>query len=820
MKSLLPLLLLSGVPLVAVDFANEVQPVFARKCVVCHGAGQQISGLRLDNGADAMKGGYSGAVIMPGKASASKLMERVTSAKEGFRMPPAGAPLTAPELAALKAWIDEGAAWPAGLTIGKGSTRKSNHWAFQPLWQGEMPAVKNTAWSKHPVDRFVLAKLEAQGFAPSPEAPKATLLRRVSLDLTGLPPTPALQREFLADTRPDAYERVVDKLLESPHYGERWARQWLDLARYADSDGYEKDLTRPHAWRWRNYVIEAFNSDKPFDRFTIEQLAGDLLPNATLEQKIATGFHRNTLINREAGVHRDEDRFDALVNRVNTTSTTWLGLTMGCSQCHDHKYDPISQREYYQGMAVFSGAKDVVMDAPMPGELGPWLASRAAYEKKREEIWRSAPIEEWFQTWQTKMRAAVLEPGKDLEWDFSVTSFRVMFDHAEKVLLMPEAQRSVRDAWRLKKYFVSSPGQLFKADKDGAEKLKAAREQWNKLDGETPKLTQAYVLEQDPEAKAQHIAVRGDWRTKGIPVDPGALAVLPPMETGGEPARLAYAKWLVSEANFLTPRVIVNRYWQEFFGRGLVKTSEDFGTQGDKPSHPELLDWLAREFRAQGWSVKRLHKLIVTSATYRQSSKHRADVAAVDADNALLARQIRLRLGAETIRDAALSASGLLNDTIGGPSVKPPQPKGVAELVYANSAKWVDATGPERYRRGLYIHFQRTAPYPMLTNFDAPDMSVACSRRRTSNTPLQALNLLNDPVFFEAAQALAYRLTSEGPATTAGRIEYGFQLVLGRAPTATERARLAKFVDEQPPAGAWTALARVLLNTDEFIVRE
>ncbi len=825
MKSLPLLLLAAALAALPADFAKDVQPVLARKCVMCHGAAQQISGLRLDNADGAAKGGYSGAVIEPGKAASSKLIERVSSTKDGFRMPPAGPALKPEEVEALKSWIDAGAIWPAGLSIGKATTRKSTHWAFQPLWKGDLPTVKNTAWPRHPIDRFVLAKLEANNLAPSPEAAKSTLLRRAALDLTGLPPDPALLRDYMADTRPDAYERAVDKLLQSPHYGERWARPWLDLARYADSDGYEKDLTRPHAYRFRDYVIHSFNNDKPFDQFTIEQLAGDLLPNPSQEQKIATGFHRNTLINREAGVPRDEDRFESLVNRVNTTSTTWLGLTQGCSQCHDHKYDPLSQREYYETMAVFSSARDIEIDAPQPGELGPWLAARKDYEKKRAEIWNSKlgdgkSVEDWFQIWQGKMRAAVSKPGEDLEWDFSVTSFRVMFDHAERVLMQPEAERTPRDAWRLKKYFSGTQGQLFKNDKDAAEKMKAVRDAWNKLDNETPKLSQAYVIDSDPTPKPQHIAVRGDWRTPGIPVQPGALSILPALDTKSGPARLAYAKWLVSDANFLTPRVIVNRYWQEFFGRGIVKTSEDFGTQGDKPSHPELLDWLANDFRANGWSVKKLHRAIVTSATYRQDSKHRADAAAIDADNALLARQARLRLNAESVRDSALAASGLLTTTIGGPSIKPPQPKGVAELVYANSAKWVDATGPERYRRGLYIHFQRTAPYPMLMNFDAPDMSVACSRRRASNTPLQALNLLNDPVFYEAAQALGYRIESEGPTSDGGKIEYAFSRALGRSPSDKEKTRLQQFAAAEPESTRWLAVARVLLNTDEFIVRE
>lgn len=802
------------------DFAKDVQPVLARRCVMCHGTAQQLAGVRLDNGADALKGGYSGPVIVPGKAVDSKLLERITSTKSGFRMPPVGEPLNEREVATLREWINEGANWPEGLRIGAGGARKSTHWAFQPLRLTPPPAVKNEAWVRNGIDRFVLARLEEKGIAPAAEAAKETLLRRVSLDLTGLPPTPEALAAFVSDPQPDAYEKAVDRLLASPQYGERWARQWLDLARYADSDGYEKDLTRPYAWRWRNYVIESFNSDKPFNQFTIEQLAGDLLPNPTLEQKVATGFHRNTLINREAGVSREEDRFETLVNRVNTTSTTWMGLTYGCAQCHDHKYDPISQKEYYAAMAYFAKSLDTEIDAPMPGELGPWLESRPVYEKKKQEILSSAPVMEWFARWQEKMRAAVRNPGVDLEWDFSVTSFRVMFDHAEKVLLLPEEQRSPRDRWRLLRYFIENPSNTLRGEKENGDKLKAIRDQIRKLEEETPKLTRAAVVMPDPVAPPQRIAVRGDWRVKGVEVQPSPLAVLPPLPRSNEPERLQFARWLVSAENPLTPRVIVNRYWQEFFGRGIVKTSEDFGTQGERPTHPELLDWLAREFQQGGWSVKKLHRLIVTSAAYRQSSKVRPELTDVDPDNTLLARQARLRLSAETIRDEALAVSGLLNPRIGGPSVKPPQPKGVSELVYANSAKWVESAGAEKYRRGLYIHFQRTAPYPMLTNFDAPDMSVACSRRRISNTALQALNLLNDPVFFEAAQALAYRLETEGPPTLDGKLAYAFQLALGRLPSAREATRLKKFLDEQPPAQAWLGVSRVLLNLDEFIVRE
>ena len=820
----------------AADFSKEVQPLFEKRCQGCHGPRQQISGLRLDDGEAALKGGYSGPVILPGKSATSPIITRITSDKKGFMMPPGGARLTAAEVASIRAWIDEGAKWPAGAAKSATAAARPSHWSFQPVHRPAAPDTRNRTWARNAIDAFILARLESEGLTPSPEAGRITLIRRVTLDLTGLPPTPAEVAAFVNDNRPDAYDRLVDRLLASPHYGEKWARHWLDLARYADSDGYEKDQVRPWAWRYRQWVIDSLNHDKPFDEFTIEQLAGDLLPSPTTEQVVATGFQRNTLTNREAGVDRAEARFEQNVNRANTVSTVWLGLTTGCAQCHNHKYDPISQKEHYQLFAIWDHTDERTIDAPMPGEEGPYLAALTSYEKQLAAWKAKYQIDTLQAEWETHLREAIDHPGRNLEWDFSMTSMRAMFDYAERTLKTEPARRSRRDARRLTAYFITAYGPDYGRDKAKSELLKTARKEFDEFTKTLPPYTQAQVLGESDDKRPSHLRVRGDWKTEGIPVEPGALAVLPPVKAPeGTPFRLAFARWLVTRENPLTARVTVNRTWQELFGRGLVRTSEDFGTQGEKPTHPELLDFLATEFVDRGWSFKSLQRLIVTSATYRQASRVRPELAQKDPENILLARQSRVRLPAELIRDSALAASGLLNPAVGGPSVKPPMPKGVAELGYGNSVKWVATEGAERYRRGLYIHYQRTTPYPLLVNFDAPDTNVTCSRRRVSNTPLQALNLMNDPLFFEAAQALAVRTLREAPPKFDDRLNRAFEFAIGRAPSPTERQRIQTFYASAPQAtligtvpegipqqeaSTWTAISRVLLNLDEFLTRE
>ena len=748
------------------------------------------------------------AVIRPGDAAHSRLMEMVSGA-DGKFMPPAGPHVPEQEIAVLRAWIDQGAKWPD-------SAAGQRLWSLQPIRPEAPPVVKNSSWPAGAIDRFVLARLEKEGIAPAPPADRPTLLRRVSLDLTGLPPTPAELEAFLADRRPDAYERVVDRLLASPHYGEKWARYWLDLAHYADSDGYEKDLERPWAWRYREWVIDALNRDMPYDEFTIEQIAGDELPHATLEQKVATGFFRNTLTNREGGVDRREANFEELIDRTGTFGTVWLGMTVRCAQCHDHKFDPIRQKDFYQILAYFNRGMEADIDAPMPGEIGPYLAAKPDYDRKREDLLREYGVAEIQPEWEASMLGAIDNPGKNLDWDFALTAYRALFDHPDRVLRTPPAERSERDRRRLTDYFLRQPGPLGAKRKELGPKFKELRAKLEALDKDFPNLTQAYILVDDPKQPATHIALRGDYKREGAEVQPEPPSFLP---HGAAPTRLALARWLVSPENPLVARVAVNRLWQEMFGRGLVATSEDFGTQGDMPSHPELLDYLAADFRDNGWSFKRALRGIALSAAYRQSSEVRPELESKDPANILLARQSRLRLPAELIRDEALAASGLLDPEVGGRSIRPPQPRGVAELNYRSSVKYDETAGPQRYKRGLYIHYQRTAPYPFLVNFDEPDSDLSCSRRRPSNTPLQSLNLLNDPVFVEAARTLAWRVREEAPGESfEDRLNYAFELCLGRKPKAGEKDRLATYFHQQKDD--WTGLSRVLLNLDEFLTRE
>src|SRR5579871_6237685 len=824
-----------------VDFARDIEPLLSKRCQLCHGAQQQMSGLRLDQKEAALKGGTSGKDILPGNSAGSRLI-RLVSGEETKVMPPVGARLTPAAISLLRAWIDQGANWPAT------TTKTSTLWSLQKITRPKPPVTRNTVWPRNAIDAFVLAKLESQSIKPSPEASKSTLIRRLSLDLTGLPPTPKEVGDFLSDGRADAYERVVNRLLDSPHYGEKWARSWLDLARYADSDGYEKDRSRPWAWRYRQWVIEAFNRDLPFDEFTRQQLAGDLLPDRNLDTLVATGFNRNTLTNREGGTDPEQFRDEQVLDRAATLGTVWLGLTVGCAQCHNHKYDPISQKEFYQLTAFFNTQEEVNIPAPLPGETGPYLAARPEYLKQRQALLEEYKIPEVERDWEDKLRYAQQHPTEHDDWIFAYGEFTHNVDSARKVLFKEASTRTEVQQNQMIDYFISSCGNLYPKQYCNDLKLGELRTKLNALSAKLPPYSFAPVLLENDTPPKTYIHVKGDWRDRGEEVQPGTLAVLPPLPAGEKPTRLALARWLVSNDNPLTARVAVNRLWQELFGRGIVNTSEDFGTQGDRPSNPELLDWLASEFRGRcGWSQKQMVRLIVTSATYRQSSDARPELQATDPDNTLLARQSRPRLPAELVRDEALYTAGLLDLRIGGKSVKPPQPKGVAELSYAGSVKWDESTGADRYRRGLYIHFQRTTPYPQLMNFDAPSSNLACTRRERTDTPLQALNLMNDPVFFEAAQGLAFRVMREAPAGSGGfrdKLNYAFQVTLGRQPSAREAERLGTYFDEslrklssdpqtvdalfpnriegvpQTDAAAWVELSRVLLNLDEFITRE
>ena len=830
-----------------VDFVRDIQPILRKNCYGCHGPSMQQSGLRLDDAATALKGGYSGAAFLPGDSAGSPLMQRVEGAKGFPVMPPGGKRLKPEEVAALKHWIDAGAVFPSGLkTVSAVKRVKSKHWAFQTVQRPELPVI---AGGRNEIDKFVLARLEKEKIAPAVEADKRVLLRRLSLDLTGLPPTAEETENYLADARPDAYEQQVERLLASPHYGEKWARHWLDQARYADSDGYEKDWIRPWAWRWRNWVINAINKDMPFDRFTIEQIAGDLLPQTSAETRVATGFHRNTLTNREGGIDDRQFRFEGTADRSSTVASVWLGLTVACAQCHDHKYDPISQKDFYTMFAFFDNVEEVNIDAPLAGEIGPWIRTQAEYQSKREALlaeYKTGPLQA---DWEKNILYTIAHPGERTDWDLAwdcVNKLTEEGDGAKIVQIAPE-KRSAREKVILTDHFVGNYHFAVGNKKWKELKLDELTKKLRELKKEYPQLSQAMTIAEAREKKPTHLRVRGDYRADGIVVEAAALSVLPPLDTTGLATRLDLARWLVRRENPLTARVAVNRIWQELFGAGLVRTSDDFGVRSDPPSHPEMLDWLASEFMEQGWSRKKLLRKIVSSATYRQSSQARPELMEKDPNNTLLARQSRLRLSGESIRDASLQVSGLLTRQVGGPSVQPPIPVGVMEVGYGSrgwNSGWQEAKGADRYRRGLYIQFLRTTPYPLLVNFDAPKATVAACRRDRSNTPLQALNLLNDPVFLEMAQALAVRLLSGSADGFNARLDAGYLEALARKPSETERLRLRVYYDKQQalladdpksieqlvpyaPDGTtrlemavWTAMASVLMNLDEFITRE
>jgi cytochrome c5 len=829
------LLILMAANATAADFARDVAPVLEKRCLMCHGAAAQMAGLRLDSREAAFR------VIKPGASAQSKLIEMVEG-RGKTPMPPSGPRLTAVDISAMREWIDAGAPWPESAP----KSTRPGHWSFQTIARPEPPQVRAESWARNAIDRFVLARLERESVEPSAEASKRTLVRRLYLDITGLPPTPGQVAAWLADNRADAYERLVDSLLESPHYGEKWARHWLDLARYADSDGYEKDNVRPHAWRYRQWVIDALNADMRFDRFTIEQIAGDLLPGATVDQRAATGFHRNTLTNREGGVNLEQFRTEAVKDRAATVGTVWLGLTVGCAQCHDHKYDPITQREFYSLYGFFNNADEVNIDAPMAGEMGPYLTALPEYRRKRRELLGKYGVFEHMPAWEARMREARANPGKWTDWDHAYDALQKYLDNGDGLLDTPAAKRTEKQAATFEDHFVINYHRVISKELWKDLKFPELRKQLDALRAEFPALSEAQAIEERAAAtrRKNFVHVRGDYRKHGAEVGETTPGFLPPLPAG--PAnRLALARWLVSIENPLTARVTVNRIWQEYFGRGLVRTADDFGMQGERPSHPELLDWLAARFVDSGWRVKDLHKLIVTSAAYRQASQARPDIEQRDPDNRLLSRQSRLRLPAELVRDSALQVSGLLYPAIGGRSVRPPQPKGVAELTYGNGVKWNESTGRDRYRRGLYIHFQRTAPYPQLMNFDAPDANVAACKRDRSNSPLQALNLLNDPVFTEAARSLAVRvLEDRSAAGFDARVRYAFELCFARQPSLSERETIAQYYRAQTAiyemdrasaeawfplelpgasrveAAAWAGTASVLMNSDEFITRE
>ncbi len=961
-----------------VDFGRDILPILSNNCFHCHGPdeSQRKAKLRLDTHAGVLGAGKSGlTAVVPGHSADSDLFLRIISKDEEEIMPPLDAKekLTPPQIALLRRWIDEGASW-------------GKFWAFEAPTRPAVPALQDPKSKiENPIDAFVLARLEKEKLAPSPEADRRTLVRRLSLDLTGLPPDLATVDAFVRDPRPDAYERLVDSLLASPHFGERWGRHWLDLARFADSAGYLNDTLRPYAYLYRDWVIDAVNRDVPFDRFTVEQLAGDLLPNATLEQKIATGFHRNSLKNDEAGADLELDRTKAAVDRTATTGAVWLGLTVGCAECHTHKYDPLSHREFYQLYSFFNSTAEREVPAPRPDELADFNRKQTSWEKERDRL--EVPLRDYVATLvgppSATWEAALSRPAE--RWTVLAPEEIATITEDEERADQPNADRSfttgTRDPVRTR-YVVKAPVEargvtglrlealadlggkvgraksgdfqlaefsaMLKTPDDVQHKLEfaAARADYeaksapakDTLDGDnttgwsvagktddshtiifelkTPRdfpagsvlyvelehritgvltrfrlatTTGALPLTPDPLpdelvavidqpatrrtpeqalAVARHVArfsdeagkklfaplaahhakqpeypktaapilvtherktrihLRGEYQQLGDEVEPGTPAVLPLLHSRGARAdRLDLARWLVDPANPLTARVTVNHVWQHLFGRGLVATVDNFGLLGEPPSHPELLDYLATEFAQLGWSRKKLIRLLVTSATYRQSSVLREDLADRDPQNILLARQSRHRLEAEVVRDVFLASSGLLNRRIGGPSIYPALPSFV--LAFGRNKSWPETKGPEKYRRGMYIHLRRNVPYPMLATFDASDASLTCLRRERSNSPLQALTLLNDPVFFECHETLGQQLAAM-PADTSveARLRHAFETCLSRPPTAAESAAMQRHFDDQLQLTqgdrklAFVAAARLIMNLDEFITRD
>ena len=1020
----------------AVDFDRQVRPILSDNCFTCHGPDEKhrMLGIHFDTKEGAF--GKPG-VIVPGDSAHSKMYLRVSNPNEAMRMPPvsSGRKLTPAQVDILKNWIDSGAKW-------------DTHWAYMTPVRAEPPAVKHEGWSRTPVDRFVLAKLENENLNPAPEADKAILLRRVTFDLTGLPPSPSELHAFLADRSPTAYEKAVDRLLASPHYGERMAMPWLDLARYADTHGYHIDSGR-EMWPWRNWIIQAFNDNMPYDRFTVEQIAGDMLPHPSQSQLIATGFNRNHMVNFEGGAIPEEYQNEYIVDRIEATSTTWLGSTLGCARCHDHKYDPLTQKEFYSFGAFFNGIPEKGLDG-QKGNAAPFLqlpderqkaakavllealkqqdsqtaTAQTAWEQEQREmpvsdvtnglvaeypladsledrsrpaaaakvvsgkltfadgrIGRAADLDEepnlsfgntgsfsagkpfsvafWIKP-DGPSGMAVLQkyatspksgPGYEIAIDycnkkncdilvrlrdngpesgFEVKSLRgaelenwshitvtydgsgrakgiqiyvngqgvpidvlrnnpvtASFDRGElqtgnkewgtsfkgqlgelrlyqrrlyanealeigllkpmhTVLEVAADHRSDDQKGWLRSYFltqVANPGER-QLDRD----YRTLNRGLDQLNREIPS---TMIMSEMDKPRDTFVLKRGDYRNQSDKVSPNTPAVLPPLPADAPRNRLTLAKWLVDPANPLTARVAVNHFWQMYFGVGIVKTSEDFGSQGDPPSNQQLLDWLATEFTRSKWDVKAMQRLIVTSAVYRQASQVTPEVLEKDPENRLLSHGPRFRLPAEMIRDNALSVSGLLSEKIGGPSVSPYQPKGLwEEMAFGgdfSKQNYEQSHGADLYRRSLYTFVKRTVPYPGLNTFDAPDREKCTARRTITNTPLQALVLMNDPTYLEAARALAQRDLHEAGASEADRLRYVFRLVADREPSTREFEILSKLYQKErehyqsdkkaaeklisigeskpdpklEPAelAAWMLVSSTILNMDESVTK-
>lgn len=889
-----------------ISFNEHIRPMLNAKCVACHGGVRRNGGLSLLFRQDALSAGESGNIaIVPGRPGESELIRRIKNPDPELRMPKDGHALSEAEIERFTQWIREGAEW-------------EDHWAYLAPQPVDLPVV-DTDWPRNGIDRFTWAKMQEAGFAPAAEADKSTLARRVSLDLTGLPPRPEALRAFLENEAPDAFESFIDSLLAAPQFGERWAAMWLDLARYADTQGYEKDPYRS-IWKYRDWVIKAFNRDLPFDQFTMEQLAGDLIPDPAEEQLIATAFHRNSMTNTEGGTEDEEYRIAAVVDRINTTFDIWQGTTIGCAQCHGHPYDPFTQKEYYQLMAFFNNTQDADLGNEFPNirhykkPEAERIEELIGYIKKLQPhraIDQNAPLSTrirqalfprlfpldcddmqnvvmWGNTlsnWSNnvnnlnkkkyyfKYDDIDLAGLQEIEYEYSSKGddalIEVRLDSVGGRLISsaplkktegnPDAKkdrmslrfpvRSETGKHDLIFSIINTTGKIpegtaivseislyYEGRPQPSPKVKSLQDSLLVLQSKAIKTP---VMKERSEAlrRKTYVFDRGNYLLETEEVQPGVPASLPPLSADGESSRLDLAKWLLSPENPLTARVIVNRFWEQLFGIGIIETLEDFGTQGMEPSHPELLDYLALRFSNElKWSVKALLKEIVSSATYRQSSVVSDEKLKKDPYNRFLARGPRVRLSAEQIRDQALAVSDLLSDKMYGPSVMPPQPEGIWAAVYDN-AQWETSEGPDRYRRGIYTYWRRTSPYPSMVSFDTPSREFCVSRRIRTNTPLQALITLNDPVYVEAATALAVKMTETGRGDLSNSIAYGYQRAIGKAPDqATVQALsdlYSKAMIELKPLRAeliaekegadlspMAVVANAIMNLDAFIMKE
>ncbi|MSU32832.1 MAG: DUF1553 domain-containing protein [Pedosphaera sp.] len=753
------------------DYVQTIKPLLTRHCVSCHGVDKPKGNLRLDTGAAAIRGGDSGPALLPGKPTESLLLQVVVGEHASIdRMPYRRPPLDPEAIGQLSQWIVDGALVPKVESPGV-----YRHWAFEPSVR---PSVPRFSGARSPIDAFIQSRMATAGIQPSPLASAATRLRRVTLDLTGLPPSPEEIRLFNAKASFQEYARITERLLASKSYGERWGRWWLDVARYADSNGYSVDAPRS-MWPWRDWVVESLNGGLPFDQFIIEQLAGDLIANPTVYQKLATGFHRNTQINQEGGIDLEQFRIESVFDRVATTGTVFLGLSVGCAQCHDHKFDPISQREYYGMFAFFNDQEEPMLELPSLDPTAVEIQSLLA-ENRAELGRRNAQLNLAVERWELALTEVV----------------RAKLDKSVRAA-------GIRDA-------------AYEQLQTRVEELQSGRY----------RRATSLVLAERSQPRETRLFIKGDFTRPAELVPPLTPAALPPLKSAqlnGRANRLDLARWLVAPENPLTARVMVNRVWQQYFGRGLVETENDFGTQGSPASHPELLDWLAVEFRDSGWNLKHIHRLITGSETYQRSSQSRPDLAVSDPRNLLLSHQVRLRLDAEVIRDVALTAGRLLDRSMGGPPVQPPQPEGLGAFTQSHRV-WAASEGGNRYRRALYTSLLRSTLHPALAVFDAPNSFTSCTRRLRSNTPLQALTLLNDTQFYELAIALGKRMET-GSGSVAIRLAEGFLSCTGRVADTEEIRRLEQMFSDEKLDGssvemAWLALGRVLLNLDETITRE